>query len=801
VPIVSPQLDDLTYDRVVAELTRRIPVYSPEWTDFNDSDPGITLIQLFAYLAEMVGYRLNRIPEKTQINLLRLLGVELNPAHAATTRLALLLADPTTLTSYTLAQGASAKASIGSPPPAFETDQAIDIVPAETVVLVTTKFDDIRNPIGTDPPSPSVQGSDYLTLVWDGQSPKLKDMPLGPVTLAPVAAQRYLWLGLSYNDALGAGFRGTQVTVTIQFDDDEQPSFTATCECGPQAVPGEAGVQITWLSYYDTQADGFLPVTGQIDDTTNQLANSGTLSFTVPLTIGPIPAGEFKPLYTPPPGPTPLQACTVLATNINDGVKTIPAIGTGAGQIDVPTWIGQYTTALSAAVSATASAASGSPAPPVPNPLDPKYYPTMGWFRIALQAVPAAPLATAKLRIATFNAVPVTNATTVTNELLSVADGTPGQSYQLANTNIQPGTLQLAVQESPQSDNAPLVAWTVVDSLDPYGPNDRVGALDPEAGMVTFGDGINGRIVPLVPQGGQIVALIYRWGGGESGNVAVGAITTLNSSGAGISGVVNFVAATGGEDAETLDAAEIRARKDLSTRSRAVTAADFAWIASQTPTVEVARALVVPLRLPLDASTSVTPVTSTPCGAAVPTVAAGLADTIAAGVVSVIVVPQQADPEPTPTPSFLNAVCQYLDAYRLVTTEVYVVPPQYARLCNMQVSVKGQPGYTRAQLQTLVSAQLSTYLHVLTGGDAGTGYDFGDELHIADLIAQVYRVSGVERVDNITASFVRTKSNASPRHGSLVLCPSGPTQYDHLSLAPEENVSFNADTFLLSTVS
>ena len=184
-----------------------------------------------------------------------------------------------------------------------------------------------------------------------------------------------------------------------------------------------------------------------------------------------------------------------------------------------------------------------------------------------------------------------------------------------------------------------------------------------------------------------------------------------------------------------------------------------------------------------------------------PTTAAGLADTVAAGVVSVIVVPQETDPEPTPTPAFLSAVCQYLDPYRLVTTEVYVVPPQYARLCNVQVSVAAQPGYTRAQLQTSVSAQLSTYLHVLTGGGDGTGYPFGDQLHIADLIALVYRVTGVDRVDRITASFVRTKSNANPRQGTLVLCPTGATEYDQLSLAPEENVSFNAATFLLSTVS
>ncbi len=128
-----------------------------------------------------------------------------------------------------------------------------------------------------------------------------------------------------------------------------------------------------------------------------------------------------------------------------------------------------------------------------------------------------------------------------------------------------------------------------------------------------------------------------------------------------------------------------------------------------------------------------------------------------------------------------------------------MVPPQIARLCNLQVSVKGQAGYTRDQLQNLVSARLATYLHVLTGDD-GTGYPFGNQLHIADLIAQVYRVAGVERVDSLTADFVRTKSDANPRTGSLALCPANASQYTFLQLAAEETVSFNADTFLLSTV-
>ena len=45
-PIESPQLDDLRYERVEEELRLRIPVHTDEWTDHNDSDPGITLIQL-----------------------------------------------------------------------------------------------------------------------------------------------------------------------------------------------------------------------------------------------------------------------------------------------------------------------------------------------------------------------------------------------------------------------------------------------------------------------------------------------------------------------------------------------------------------------------------------------------------------------------------------------------------------------------------------------------------------------------------------------------------------------------------
>src|SRR5262249_59262182 len=59
------------------------PVYTPEWTDHNASDPGITLIELFAFLGENLLFRFNQVPEATKLAFLRLLQVPLRPAAAA----------------------------------------------------------------------------------------------------------------------------------------------------------------------------------------------------------------------------------------------------------------------------------------------------------------------------------------------------------------------------------------------------------------------------------------------------------------------------------------------------------------------------------------------------------------------------------------------------------------------------------------------------------------------------------------------------------------------------------------------
>lgn len=79
-PIPLPNLDDRTFADLVEEMRALIPRYASDWTDHNASDPGIMLIELFAWLTEALIYRLNRIPEASRARFLELLGTDLSKA-------------------------------------------------------------------------------------------------------------------------------------------------------------------------------------------------------------------------------------------------------------------------------------------------------------------------------------------------------------------------------------------------------------------------------------------------------------------------------------------------------------------------------------------------------------------------------------------------------------------------------------------------------------------------------------------------------------------------------------------------
>jgi len=90
----APNLDDRKFQDIVSEARSKIPVYCPKWTDYNLSDPGVTLIELFAWMTDMILYRLNRVPEKNYIKFMDLIGLKLEPPQPAKADITFRLAAP-----------------------------------------------------------------------------------------------------------------------------------------------------------------------------------------------------------------------------------------------------------------------------------------------------------------------------------------------------------------------------------------------------------------------------------------------------------------------------------------------------------------------------------------------------------------------------------------------------------------------------------------------------------------------------------------------------------------------------------
>jgi predicted phage baseplate assembly protein len=82
-PLPNPTLDDRRFQDLVDEAKRMVQARCPEWSDHNVSDPGVTLIETFAYMVDQLLYRLNRVPNRQYLKFLDLIGLQPFPPTAA----------------------------------------------------------------------------------------------------------------------------------------------------------------------------------------------------------------------------------------------------------------------------------------------------------------------------------------------------------------------------------------------------------------------------------------------------------------------------------------------------------------------------------------------------------------------------------------------------------------------------------------------------------------------------------------------------------------------------------------------
>ena len=654
--LISPILDDRSYAQLREELLRRIPIYTKEWTDYNASDPGIALLELFACLGESLLYRFNQIPDTTKIEFLRLLGVQPRPARPAS----VLLAASTELPAgVQIGKGVEVRAGSLS----FETIAETYVWPLECVAVgklpapagdgsrqESDRREDALARVGL---APSAAAEFYL-------SSQLPDDPTGPD--APTidvgrTLDRSLWiavLGKNGTDRRALGNRS--LFVGIAFDEQVPLPFSLQAIAGTGASEEFASVGLNtdppamlW-QLWAGPGNGFTALNVG-DDSSRGLTTTGVVELLLPRQlpdIDPI-ARTSGDKDNPPPLTDQAQADRVLAwlrvsrpetTHINDGIHRVR-------------WVG-------------------------------------------------------------LNATRAEQARTATPELLGTGNGDAGQRYPLTQHPVLAGSTVLQVEEPDGWRD-----WQEVDSFVASGPDDRHYTVDYQAGAVEFAG------IRLPQLGERIRTLSYRYGGGLAGNVAPGAVNALTEP-AGVK-IGNPLPAAGGADAAGIDEALEAIPAEVHRRDRAVVAEDFRDLALQV--TGVARAEPLPLFHP-----------DTP-------------GVDAAGVVSVVIFPAEdlrAPDAPMPDLGLLRRVAGFLDLRRLVTTELYVLPPTY-RPVVVSVGLAVRAGYQVDAVRRWVELILRQYLAPLPpfGPDA-KGWPLGRTVRRAELEAVVVQVEGVEYATGLT---------------------------------------------------
>src|SRR5574337_754708 len=331
------------------------------------------------------------------------------------------------------------------------------------------------------------------------------------------------------------------------------------------------------------------------------------------------------------------------------------------------------------------------------------------WLR-ASRRDPARPLA--KVIFIGINATEVLQSVKAQPEFLGTGNAQPDQTFTLIHKPAISGSERIQVEEV-----GGWTDWQSVDGFEASSEDSRHYVLDPEAGTLKFGNGVRGRAPQL---GERIRAVQYHWGGGAAGNVGAKAIGKV--AGFGQLEASNPLPATGGAEGEAIADAIERVPGELRRHDRAVTAGDFQELALHTPGAVVGRAECMPLFDPKTKSQE------------------------AAGVVSVVVWPAHDLKHPnTPVPdrALLNQVCAWLDARRLVTTELYVIPPTY-RAIAVAVGVQAKPGYGIEAVRRWVELVIRQYLAPLPPyGPDGQGWALGRSVYGPELEAAALQVEGV----------------------------------------------------------
>ncbi|GJG89724.1 putative baseplate assembly protein [Gemmatimonadetes bacterium T265] len=764
-PLPLPNLDTRRWSDLVDEGRALIPRHAPEWTDHNVHDPGIMLVELSAWVVEQLIYRANRVPERQLRKFLALAGYAPRPPRPATAALAVRLTAGSG--SVAVPAGSAWLAALGDgrvlPAQALAPTTVVEAALAAAQAFDGARWADVSRPLrdgldllplGTDPRAPAPYAADAAPafyLGFDRALPAGADCALYVAVRGARDGEREALLDEAA--AAAAACRRDPLPCTpcarpadAWCDDDGGPGTTPPLPpAAPATLPPHHAVRTAW-EYL--AADGWHLLStssGEVDDETRGLTLPGLVCVRLPAPTAPRAVGAVA-------APLHWLRCRLLAGSY-DETPVLRAVAFNAVLVEQARTAWQRLP-VAAGVVAGGPIAAGAR------------------LRLALAfdddgvvtALAPAPAGTDAPEILVAEVVPATatarGALTLPLAYLGAGTGLPDQQETLPVAPVARGE---ATPYTLDPFGTPAWRrWSVAADLDAAGARDARAALDPAAGVLTFGDGVRG----LVPARHAPVLAAYAATAGAAGAIGAArawafADDALNRAVAGANfaplaaaAVPAAVLVSPGADAETVGEAAARAAASLWSHERIVElcppgpcdtldqldpALVFAWPAP-------ARAATT---LDVERIAREVPGTRVRRARAWAEVDPGLPGVTVPGTVSLVVVPALPLGRPAPSAGLVRAVARYLDRRRVLCTRLLVVGPQYLEV-RVDAAVATVPNADPARVRQNVVAALDRFFDPLAGGPAGRGWPFGRDVFRSEVLQVVDDVAGVDHVLALT---------------------------------------------------
>ncbi len=663
--IPNTSLDNLAFNEIFEKIRSKIPTYSKSWTDFNYSDPGITFLDLFAWLAENKIYSLNHISKRNYLKFLKLIGF--TPRKPTPTKIIISFENNTKLdakkdwilnTTFDVTKGWTLKSN-SAPHLIFQLNRTEHLIKAHLKQILQINLPDLHSYYSYT--AEQRQAIERFMLI-DLNLPETFDYQ-------PFVEGKGVCFGFDIDESFipdknNQNNLDQKISFFISIKHYLGDKYPIGIHCHESFVDDPGLVTWQYLTHDVTPQYKWVEFNADdLEDDTLGFTKSGIISFKMPY------KKEDKDDLS-----TKIQNLNENSTNKPSNTKLfwIRCLLKENVLYDNPPII--IDSIISNCVAATQGAKTQDEFPRQTPPIENQVIAKLGSISESVIGHP--------------------------NQQLHLSDS---PVINLENLAIIP------TDEMPRYYAQEKQIWSLVDDFDDSQSTDQHYTLDYNNGIISFGDGKNGRI----PQAYGRIVVNYTYGEPKSA-VPLDTVFSLydESDTCLYSEISTKNVLSIGNEQESLDDLKSRAKKELLIPNSALTLSDIEYVVKNTPDLRIARSA---------------------------------ARISGENEIEIVIIPVSHSKKPLPTQSLLKSVCKHIDKHRPVTTLIKILSPKY-----VEISVNAVIRTSSALSEQQIIDALANFLIPVSQQPDYEGWPIGRPVYKSEILSVLEKISGVDCVESLT---------------------------------------------------